>query len=108
MPPDNVPVEAWLDGALYPDVAPPARLDDLDDQIDFLARLCAAWDFGLLPEPATIAEIRRPTWRAAVDQCQLLTSPTYHLLRAWHALPTLPYPGQTLAYIQDDPNLAYV
>lgn len=34
MPPDNVNVEVWLDGALYPDVAPPARLDDLDDQID--------------------------------------------------------------------------
>lgn len=108
MPPDNLPVEAWLDGALYPDVTPPARLDDLDDRIDFLARLCAAWDFGLLPEPATIAETRRPAWRAAVDQCQLLTSPTYHLLRAWHGLPALPYLGQTLAYIQDDPNLAYV
>jgi hypothetical protein len=108
MPPDNVPVEVWLDGALYPDVAPPDRLDDLDDRIDFLARLCAAWDFGLLPEPATIAEIRRPAWRAAVDHCQLLTSPTYHLLRAWHGLPSLPYLGQTLAYIQDDPNLAFV
>lgn len=54
MRPDNTPVEVWLDGALYPDVEPPARLTDLDDQIDFLARLCAAWDFGLLPEPATI------------------------------------------------------
>ena len=108
MPPDNVPAEAWLDGALYPDVAPPAQLDDLDDQIDFLARLCGAWDFGVLPEPATIAEVRRPAWVAAVDQCQLLTSPTYHLLRMWHGLPAEPYLGQTLAYIQDDPNLAYV
>ena len=108
MPPDNVTVEAWLDGALYPDVATPARLDDLDDQIDFLARLCAAWDFGLLPEPATIAEIRRPAWRPAVDHCRLTTSPTYHLLRAWHGLSALPYLGQTLAYIQDDPNLAYI
>ena len=108
MPPDNVNVEAWLDGALYPDVAPLARLDDLDDQIDFLARLCAAWDFGLLPQPATIAEIRRPAWGPAVDQCRLLTSPTYHLLRVWHGLPALPYLGQTLAYIQDDPNLAYI
>jgi hypothetical protein len=98
----------WLDGALYPDVTPPERLADLDDQIDFLARLCAAWDFGLLPEPATIAEIRRPAWHAAVDECRLLTSPTYHLVRVWHNLPALPYLGQTLAYIQDDPNLAYV
>ena len=108
MPPDDVPVEVWLDGALYPDVAPPAQLDGLDDQVDFLARLCAAWDFGLLPEPATVAEIRRQAWGAAVDQCQLLTSPTYHLLRMWHGLPAEPYLGQTLAYIQEDPNLAYV
>ena len=108
MPPDNVAVEVWLDGALYPDVAPPARLDDLGDQIDFLARLCAAWDFGHLPEPATIAEVRRPAWGAAVDQCQLLTSPTYHLLRTWHGLPAAPFLGQTLAYILNDPNLAHV
>ena len=33
---------------------------------------------------------------------------SYHLLRAWHGLPAEPYLGQTLAYIQDDPNLAYV
>jgi hypothetical protein len=99
---------AWLDGALYPDREPPDELIDLDDQIDFLARLCAAWDFGILPEPATIEEIRRPAWRMAVDECRLLTSPTYHLLRMWHDLPALPYLGQTLAYIQDDPNLAYI
>jgi len=29
-------------------------------------------------------------------------------LRRWHALPPLPYLGQELAYIRDDPNLAYV
>jgi len=102
------PSDTWLDGSLYPDVEPPDRLTDLDDQVDFLARLCAAWDFGLLPEPATIAEIRRPEWRAAVDECHLLTSPTYHLLRDWHHLPPLPYLGQELAYIRDDPNLLYV
>jgi hypothetical protein len=26
----------------------------------------------------------------------------------WHHLPVLPYLGQQLAYIRDDPNLAYV
>ena len=41
---------AWIDGALYPDVDPPERLEDLADRVDFLARLCAAWDFGVLPE----------------------------------------------------------
>ena len=98
----------WIDGALYPDVDPPNALSNLDDRIDFLARLCAAWDFGLLPEAQTLAEIRKPEWRDAVNECQLLTSPTYHLLRMWHGLPVLPYLGQRLAYIAEDSNLAYI
>ncbi len=98
----------WLDDALYPDVEPPAELDSLAERVDFVARLCAAWDFGLLPSPQTVAEIRRSEWREAVDACRLLTSPTYHLLRSWHGLPSLPYLGSQMAYIRDDPNLEYV
>ena len=98
----------WIDGALYPDTEPPAALRGLADRVDFLARLCAAWDFGLLPDPDVVAEIRRADWREAVDGCRLLTSPVYHLLRSWHELPPLQYLGQQLAYILDDPNLAYV
>ncbi len=100
---------SWtIDGALYPDTEPPVALDSLAERVDFLARLCAAWDFGLLPEAVTVTEVRRPAWRPAVDACRLLTSPAYHLLRRWHNLPPLPYLGQQLAYIRDDPNLAYV
>lgn len=98
----------WLDGALYPDMPPPERLTTLAERVDFVARLCAAWDFGLLPEPEVVAEIRREEWREAVDACRLLTSPTYHLLRRWHGLKPLPYLGQELAYIRDDPNLEFV
>lgn len=99
---------SWIDGTLYPDVGTPAELATLADRVDFLARLCAAWDFGLLPYPETVTEIRRRRWREAVDACRLLTSPAYHLLRSWHELPPLPYLGQELAYIRDDPSLAYV
>jgi hypothetical protein len=99
---------SWIDGALYPDTEIPEELESLEDRIDFLARLCAAWDFGLLPERETIEEIRRSDWREAVDATRLLTSPTYHLVREWHGLPSLPYLGQQLAYIRDDPNLAFV
>ena len=99
---------SWIDGALYPDAGIPTRLSTLADRVDFLARLCAAWDFGLLPYPETVTEIRRRHWREAVDACRLLTSPAYHLLRSWHKLPPLPYLGQELAYIRDDPSLAYV
>ena len=99
---------SWIDGTPYPDVGTPTELATLADRVDFLARLCAAWDFGLLPYSETVAEIRRRRWREAVDACRLLTSPAYHLLRSWHKLPLLPYLGQELAYIRDDPSLAYV
>ena len=98
----------WLDSALYPDVEPPTELDSLAERVDFIARLCAAWDFGLLPSLQTVAEIRRSEWREAVDACRLLTSPTYHLLRSWHGLPPLLYLGSQMASIRDDPNLEYV
>jgi hypothetical protein len=101
-------MRSWIDGALYPDKEAPLALTTLPEQIDFLARLCAAWDFGVLPDTDTVHEIRLPSWREAVDRCRLLTSPAYHLLRSWHDLPSLPYLGQRLAYIWDDPNLDYV
>lgn len=97
-----------IDGALYPDQEVPERLESLGDKIDFIARLCSAWDFGLLPDIETIRELRSDQWREAIDACNLLTSPTYHLLRAWHHLPALPYLGSIPAYIRDDPNLEHV
>jgi len=98
----------WFDASLYPDVDPPATLDTLASRVDFLARLCAAWDFGVLPRLETADEIRRAEWRDAVDSCRLLTSPAYHLLRTWHSLPPLPYLGRRLAYITEDPELERV
>lgn len=98
----------WLDGTLYPDVEVPDDLQTLPEQVDFLARLCSAWDFGILPQTETVMEIRRAEWRQAVDACCLLTSPAYHLLRRWHGLPALPYLGQRLALIQNDPCLQSV
>ena len=98
----------WLDGTLYPDESAPHELDTLGARVDWIERLCAAWDFGLLPSAEAVAEIVKPEWREAVDACQLLTSPAYHLLRDWHGLPPLLYLGRQLAYIRDDPNLAHV
>ena len=99
---------SWIDGTLYPDTESPVTIDNLQEQIDFLARLCSAWDFGVLPNIETVTEIRHTSWCEAVDRCGLLTSPAYHLVRSWHNLPDLPYLGQELAYIRDDPNLAFV
>jgi hypothetical protein len=99
---------SWIDGALYPDTEAPEEVETLAQRVDFLARLCSAWDFGLLPDADTIDEIRRTIWRETVDAARLLTSPAYHLVRSWHGLPTLPYLGQRLAYIAEDPSLAHV
>lgn len=99
---------SWIDGSLYPDEKPPVEITGISERIDFLARLCSAWDFGILPEEETIEEIRRMSWREAVEACQFLTSPSYHLLRAWHSLPKLPYLGQAFRYILEDPNLEWV
>lgn len=99
---------AWLDGTLYPDVALPDKLETLAERVDFLARLCSAWDFGLLPGAETVVEIRKPDWIPAVQACRLLTSPAYHLLRRWHQLGSLPYLGSQIAAIRDDPYLSRV
>ena len=97
-----------IDGSLYPDESPPPSLRTLAQKVDFLARLCSAWDFGVLPDGETLSEIRRGAWRPAVDSCRLLTSPTYHLVRKWHRLPPLPFLGSIPASMLDDPNLAFI
>ena len=101
-------MRSWIDGSLYPDRSVPRTLRTLDDRVDFLARLCAQWDFGVLPEAATIREIRRKPWRRAVQACEMFTSPAYHLLRSWHQLPPEPYWGDRLPHIADDPCLTLV
>lgn len=108
MPPAEGKARPWLDATLYPDGPVPALPLSPAERCDFLARLCSAWDFGVLPLPETLAEVRRQDWRATVDECRVLTSPAYHLLRRWHDLPPLPYLGQQLAYIRDDPELQHV
>ena len=97
-----------IDGTLYPDEEVPDSLNTFGERIDFIARLCGAWDFGILPHSETVAELCRPDWRESVDACRLLTSPTYHLLRRWHGLLNLPFLGSIPAYILDDPSLEYV
>ena len=101
-------MRSWIDGSLYPDQEPPDSLEGTAEKIDFLVRLCGAWDFGVLPDEATVEEIRKESWREVVDACRLTTSAAYALLRRWHGLPALPYCGDTPAYIRDDPSVHYV
>ncbi|MEI8133414.1 MAG: hypothetical protein WCG34_13360 [Leptolinea sp.] len=97
-----------IDGSLYPDEPAPEELLTVGDKIDYLARLCSAWDFGILPEWETVEELRKDEWKEVIEVCNLLTSPTYHLLREWQHLPKKPFLGSIPAYILEDPNLEFV
>ena len=98
----------WFDASLYPDVERPGLPATQAERVDYVARVCSAWDFGLLPEAQTVAELARPAWREAVDACNLLTSVSYHVLRSLHALPETEFLGTIPAYVRDDPNLTHV
>jgi hypothetical protein len=98
----------WIDGSLYPDEPVPESINSLSDRIDYIARVCSAWDFGILPFPETLAEILKPEWRQAVEETQLLTSCAYHLLRELCDLKPLPYLGPQFPEILNDPCLNFV
>ncbi len=98
----------WIDGSLYPDQPVPTSLDSLADRGDFIVRLCAAWDFGVMPRPSTLRVILHPDWRDAVDEAQLLTSCAWHVLRDLHDLPRARYLGPRFPHIENDAWLAQV
>ncbi|MFQ5708669.1 MAG: hypothetical protein ACE5HO_14535 [bacterium] len=98
----------WIDGSYYPEQPVPDNITGLPEKVDFLIRLCAAWDFGLPPASNTFEEILRDDWKIAVDEAQLLTSCAYHLLRELHHLEPLPYLGTPFPDILNDPYLEYV
>ncbi|MCI0496240.1 hypothetical protein L0Z72_14630 [candidate division KSB1 bacterium] len=97
-----------LCGSLYPDKELPEDIDNLTDRIDFIARLCSAWDFGLLPYPVVLKEILKEEWREAVAETNLLTSCAYHLVRELHNLEPVPYLGPKFPHILNDPCLKMV
>ncbi|MFZ5516769.1 MAG: hypothetical protein ACOY90_09040 [Candidatus Zhuqueibacterota bacterium] len=98
----------WIDGSLFPDCEAPGALTTLNERIDFISRLCSAWDFGVLPLPETLAEVRKSEWMEAVEETNLLTSCAYHLLRDFHGLEPLPYLGPKPNDILNDPCLEFI
>jgi hypothetical protein len=98
----------WFDLSLYPDEPDASPPRTLGERSEFIARLCGAWDFGVLPRRETVAEIRKPAWRRAVEECRLLPSVSYHLLRRWHRLPPAAFLGSVPAEVREDPELRKV
>ena len=43
-------------------------------------RICAAWDYGVHPDPETFTLFAR--WKEVFDRFPVLTSPAYHAFRA--------------------------
>src|SRR5437773_12256296 len=91
-----------LDESLYPDIEPPRDLVTQEDKADYLQRICAAFDFGIVPERGTIELLRE--WREVFDRFPLKASPAYRAFRAffgWEPVEQLPYLG-TPSYVKFD------
>jgi hypothetical protein len=78
-----------IDYSVYPDTDElPTLLTKIEDQADYVARICGAWDFGMVPTAETFALFS--TWREVFDQFPLLHSPAYAAFRSWFGWPRIP------------------
>lgn len=77
-----------LDGSVYPDLdEPPDTLETDEDKADYVARVCGAWDFGILPTPDTFALFAG--WRDVFDRFPL-HSAAYGAFRMTYGWPAVP------------------
>lgn len=74
-----------LDSSVYPDIDPPIELLTIEEKADHLHRVLAAFDFGIVPEAATIEFLRG--WKEVFDRFPLTSSPGYHALRQFFGWP---------------------
>lgn len=96
-----------LDHSLYPDLDGsdlPDELVKVEDQADYIHRLCSAWDFyGWPPEPEFLNELQ--DWHEALIGFPLLQSPAYCALCDYLEIPhepPQPYPGKLTWELQDE------
>lgn len=72
-----------IDHSVYPDVNPPPQdLRTLEDKMDYLHRICGAFDFGIFPEEADWQTFSG--WKEVFDRFPLADSPAYHTFRHWY------------------------
>jgi hypothetical protein len=77
-----------IDFSLYPELAEPPRTLPADgDKADYLARVCGAWDLGLVPTRDTFALLR--SWREIFDRFPITGSPSYTAFRMLYGWPTI-------------------
>lgn len=67
-----------MDSSLYPDMdSPPLELKTDEERADYVARVCAAWDFGVLPERETFEMLRG--WKDVFARFPIEDSPAYRM-----------------------------
>ncbi len=77
-----------LDYSLFPDVSELADTLTTDgDQADYLARVCGAWDFGIVPMLETFQLFR--SWRSMFDRFPISGSPSYAAFRMLYGWPAI-------------------
>lgn len=78
----------YIDHSVYPDLdEPPDALEDPAEKADYVHRVCAAWDFGIVPDPETFRLFRG--WRDVFDRYPLHALPAYHAFRSWFGWPAV-------------------
>lgn len=78
-----------IDHSVYPDCdSPPQEFRSIEERADYLHRICAAWDFGIVPERSAFAQFAE--WKEVFDNFPLPHSPAYHTFRRWFNWPALP------------------
>jgi hypothetical protein len=86
-----------IDHSVYPDIEPPDDLPTDEDKADYIQRLCGAWDFGVVPEIATVRALAG--WKDVFDRFPIPHSPAYHAFRTWFGwepVASVPYPSRPL------------
>jgi hypothetical protein len=82
-----------IDHSVYPDLeAPPQALSTPEEKADYVHRICAQWDYGIVPERETFALLRE--WKEVFDRFPMSHSAAYHTFRTlfgWE-----PVPGRVL------------
>lgn len=78
----------YIDHSVFPDLdRPPADLESMEKRADYVQRICAAWDFGVVPEWETFRLFS--AWREVFDAHALPDSPAYHAFRSWFGWPAV-------------------
>ena len=73
-------MDAKLDHSLYPDQSPPESLTTDSQKADYLHRVVAAFDHGIVPDPSTLKLLSQ--WEELFDQFPMPSSSAYHALRS--------------------------